>query len=227
LPPPLAPDDDEVQSYQRSRGRPPTGDLDSATLNTLTGEYLALLGPLRVTAERCTALGGGSSHPPLPLGDEDAPLSANPDSQFFVHPRRVEAFLFRERVTPPASTFKQAPAPKDPTYTAWCTRCAETLVAATGPLAIRVVGSAGAPLAGAQLAVFPLDGSETPEDGRALASATSDAAGVVRFVLPPAMYCVALVSDEGSRRLFCRVNRRFENLTSFEFNPKLRLLTSS
>ena len=151
------------------------------------------------------------------FGDEEPPPSTIPESLFFVHPRRVEIFLFKDRVTPPAESFKQANAPRDPTYDAWCRRAQEILPAPTRPLTIRVLGANGAPIAGAKVSVFALDGTETPEEGIPLAASSTGAGGVVHFTLKPGVYCVALETVQGSRRLFCHVNRRLENLVDFAF----------
>lgn len=226
FPPPLAPGEEELLRYQNARGLAASGDLDAATIQTLTQEYTALMGTVFPAVTRFTALGGGASHAPRQLGFADVITSDNPDSRFFVNGRRVEIFLFADRATPPAETF--APNnPADPSYAAWCTRCLDVLTMPTGPLTIRVVGRDGVAIAGAKLAVFRLDGSERPEEGSSIASSASDGSGVVKFDVGPAFYCVSLDTEQGSRRLFCRVRGHVENLERFEFEPALSVVAQS
>jgi hypothetical protein len=217
FPPPLTSEDGELQRYQRSRGLAETGESDGPTVQQLSTDYVALLGAPVADKSRFTALGGGSFHAVQALGEEEPPPSTIPESLFFVHPRRVEVFLFKDRVTPPTESFKQTRAPKDPTYYAWCRRAQKTLGAPTRPLTIRVLGADGAPIAGAKATVFTLDGTDTPEEGTPLAASSTGATGVVSFTLAPGVYCVALEAEQGSRRLFCHVNRRLENIVDFAF----------
>jgi outer membrane protein OmpA-like peptidoglycan-associated protein len=155
--------------------------LDDLTLGRLVDAYLAGMDPTtRPSAAQISVVGGGSWHPPIPMGPTDTTIIAHDSPDL----RRVEAFLFKSKPKPPVTSFpKQRAAPV--VYRRWCSQVQTAFTIPRPPLAIEVFDGERLPLGNAsvQIALIVPDGQDTP-----MASITTSASGNVDLALPEGVY---------------------------------------
>jgi len=151
--------------------------LDRPTLVKLIDSYLSGIDDAaRPSADRIEVVGGGSWHPPLPLGPTDGAL-IEPDSPDV---RRVEAFLFRGLPNPGVEAFPKKRSP--PTvYALWCAQVQAPLVLERSPIALQVFDADRRPLGSVavQIAQIVPDGTDAP-----IGSVTTSDSGSVDAPLP-------------------------------------------
>lgn len=155
--------------------------LDRPTLIKLIDNYLGgIAEALRPLADRIEVVGGGSWHPPIPLGPSDG-AEIDFDSPDV---RRVEAFLFRGLPNPGVDAFpKQRSAPT--VYALWCAQVQLPLVVERSPIALEVFDPDRRPMGNVavQVALVVPDGSDAP-----IGSVTTSDSGNVDAPLPDGVF---------------------------------------
>jgi outer membrane protein OmpA-like peptidoglycan-associated protein len=178
-----------LETFQLFNGIPMNRRADDVTLRKLVDEYLQLFTDVPLTGDRIMTSGGGCWHPPRSFGDDSKPLEGDDyEDNHFRSFRRVELFLNRTLLTPPADACPAGRHEVCAAYEAWCRDSKEELPDdGLHDFAIRAEDSLSRPVASASLTITGTDDTGRPSS----ISATTSATGIARLQVPRGLYCAS------------------------------------